>query len=46
MKGEYAMAQRIGDAGKLLTGLWMAGVTIATFVIIPPYQGLATRGVL
>jgi hypothetical protein len=39
------MAQRLGSISRLLVGVWMAGVTIATFVIIPPYQGLATRGV-
>ncbi|MCS6880276.1 MAG: cytochrome c biogenesis protein [Oscillochloridaceae bacterium] len=30
--------------GKLLIGLWMAGVMIATFVVIPSYQGLGDAG--
>ncbi len=38
------MLQRLGSIGKLLVGIWMAGVTIATFVIIPPYQGLGDAG--
>ncbi len=38
------MLQRFGSIGKLLVGIWMAGVTIATFVIIPPYQGLGDAG--
>ncbi|MDW8215376.1 MAG: cytochrome c biogenesis protein [Roseiflexaceae bacterium] len=38
------MAQRLGSIGKLLVGVWLAGVTIATFVVIPPYQGLGDAG--
>lgn len=38
------MAQQLGSIGKLLVGVWLAGVTIATFVIIPPYQGLGDSG--
>ncbi len=38
------MAQRLGSIGKLLVGMWLAGVTIATFVVIPPYQGLGDAG--
>jgi heme exporter protein C len=38
------MAQGPGSIGKLLVGVWLAGVTIATFVVIPPYQGLGDAG--
>jgi heme exporter protein C len=38
------MAQRLGSISRLLVGVWLAGVTIATFVIIPPYQGLGDAG--
>lgn len=38
------MAQRLGSIGKLLVGVWLAGVMIATFVVIPPYQGLGDAG--
>jgi heme exporter protein C len=38
------MAQRLGSISRLLVGIWLAGVTIATFVIIPPYQGLGDAG--
>lgn len=38
------MAQRVASLSKLLIGLWMAGVTIATFVVIPSYQGLGDAG--
>lgn len=38
------MAQRLGSIGKLLVGVWLAGVTIATFAVIPPYQGLGDAG--
>lgn len=38
------MVQRLGSIGKLLIGVWLAGVTVATFVVIPPYQGLGDAG--
>lgn len=38
------MAQRLSSVGKLLVGLWMAGVSVATFAVIPPYQGLGDAG--
>lgn len=38
-----AMA-RLGSPMRVLLGLWMAGVMIAMFVIIPPYVGLGDAG--
>jgi heme exporter protein C len=38
------MAQRFSSLSKLFVGLWMAGVTLATFAVIPPYQGLGDAG--
>jgi heme exporter protein C len=38
------MALRIGQMAKLLIGLWMAGVIIAMFLVIPQYEGLGNAG--
>jgi heme exporter protein C len=38
------MTQRLATLSKLLIGLWMAGVTVATFAVIPAYQGLGDAG--
>ncbi|NTU85363.1 MAG: cytochrome c biogenesis protein CcsA [Chloroflexales bacterium] len=38
------MMQRLAALAKLLIGLWMAGVSIATFAVIPAYQGLGDAG--
>jgi heme exporter protein C len=38
------MAARWATYGKLAIGLWMAAVMVATFIVIPPYQGLGDAG--
>ncbi|NCC33378.1 MAG: cytochrome C biogenesis protein, partial [Chloroflexia bacterium] len=38
------MPQRLASFSKLGIGLWMAGVTFATFAVIPAYQGLGDAG--
>lgn len=38
------MAQRLGQVGKLLTGLWIAGVAVAMFLVVPQYEGLGNAG--
>ncbi len=38
------MAQRLGQVGKLLVGVWIAGVAIAMFLVIPQYEGLGNAG--
>jgi heme exporter protein C len=38
------MAQRLGHVGKLLIGVWLAGVVIAMFLIVPQYEGLGNAG--
>lgn len=38
------MAVRIGQITKLLLGVWMAGVIVAMFVVIPQYEGLGHAG--
>jgi heme exporter protein C len=39
-----AMAQRMGQVAKLLIGVWMAGVAVAMFLIVPQYEGLGNAG--
>ncbi len=38
------MAQRLAQAAKIGIGLWIAGVIIATFLIVPQYEGLGDSG--
>ncbi len=38
------MAQRLGQIGKLLTGIWLAGVAVAMFLVVPQYEGLGNAG--
>ncbi|HMQ35698.1 MAG TPA: cytochrome c biogenesis protein [Chloroflexaceae bacterium] len=38
------MAQRLGQMGKLLIGVWLAGVVVAMFLIVPQYEGLGNAG--
>jgi heme exporter protein C len=38
------MALRVSRITKLLLGVWMAGVIISMFVIIPQYEGLGNAG--
>ncbi len=38
------MAQRLAQAAKIGIGLWMAGVAIATFLVVPQYEGLGDAG--
>lgn len=38
------MAQRMAQVGKLLIGVWLAGVAIAMFLIVPQYEGLGNAG--
>lgn len=38
------MAQRMAQAAKLLIGLWIAGVAVAMFVVVPQYEGLGNAG--
>ncbi|WP_129672207.1 cytochrome c biogenesis protein [Candidatus Chloroploca sp. Khr17] len=38
------MVQQMAQVGKLLIGLWMAGVTIVMFLVIPQYEGLGNAG--
>ncbi len=38
------MALRMGQITKLLLGIWMAGVVIAMFLVIPQYEGLGNAG--
>ncbi len=38
------MALRVGQIAKLLLGVWMAGVIIAMFLVIPQYEGLGNAG--
>ncbi len=38
------MVQRLTQAAKISIGLWMAGVAIATFLVVPQYEGLGDAG--
>jgi heme exporter protein C len=38
------MAQRVAQAAKLLIGVWIAGVAVAMFVVVPQYEGLGNAG--
>ncbi len=38
------MAQRLAQAAKIGIGLWIAGVIVATFLIVPQYEGLGDSG--
>lgn len=38
------MTQRLGQAAKLGLGLWIAGVVVAMFVVVPQYEGLGNAG--
>jgi heme exporter protein C len=38
------MTERLAQAGKLLVGLWLAGVAVAMFLIVPQYEGLGNAG--
>ncbi|MEI8167553.1 MAG: cytochrome C biogenesis protein, partial [Chloroflexales bacterium] len=38
------MAQRVGQVGKLLVGIWLAGVVVAMFLVVPQYEGLGNAG--
>lgn len=39
-----AVRMQLSQAAKLVLGLWMAGVIVAMFLIIPPYVGLGDAG--
>jgi heme exporter protein C len=38
------MAQRLGQVAKLLIGVWLAGVAMSMFLIVPQYEGLGNAG--
>lgn len=38
------MAERLGQIGKLLIGIWIAGIAIAMFLVVPQYEGLGNAG--
>jgi heme exporter protein C len=38
------MGQSLGQLGKLLIGVWLAGVAVAMFVVVPQYEGLGNAG--
>lgn len=38
------MAQRMSQIAKLLLGVWMAGVVVAMFLVVPQYEGLGDAG--
>lgn len=38
------MTQRLGQLGKLLIGVWIAGVAVAMFLVVPQYEGLGNAG--
>ncbi|PDW02760.1 cytochrome c biogenesis protein [Candidatus Viridilinea mediisalina] len=38
------MVQQMAQVGKLLIGVWMAGVAAAMFLIVPQYEGLGNAG--
>ena len=38
------MLQRMAQLGKLLIGIWLAGVAVAMFLVVPQYEGLGNAG--
>ncbi len=38
------MAQRVAQTAKLLIGVWIAGVVLAMFLLLPQYEGLGNAG--
>ncbi|MBX0327077.1 cytochrome c biogenesis protein CcsA [Oscillochloris sp. ZM17-4] len=38
------MAQRMAQTAKLLVGVWIAGVAVAMFLVVPQYEGLGNAG--
>jgi heme exporter protein C len=38
------LSQRFAGAAKIATGLWLAGVVVAMFLIVPRYEGLGNAG--
>jgi heme exporter protein C len=38
------MAQRMAQAAKLLIGVWIAGVAVAMYLVVPQYEGLGNAG--
>lgn len=38
------MAERLSRIGKMLIGVWLAGVAVAMFLVIPAYEGLGNAG--
>lgn len=38
------MAERLGQVGKALIGIWIAGVAVAMFLVVPQYEGLGNAG--
>lgn len=41
---KLSMHNRIAHAAKLLLGVWMAGVVISVFLLLPSYEGLGDAG--
>jgi heme exporter protein C len=39
-----AVAERLSQIGKLLIGVWIAGIAVAMFLVIPQYEGLGNAG--
>ena len=37
-------AQRLASAAKLLVGVWLAGVVVSMFLVVPRYEGLGNAG--
>jgi heme exporter protein C len=38
------MTARIGQVAKLFIGVWLAGVVVAMFLVVPQYEGLGNAG--
>jgi heme exporter protein C len=38
------MAVRIGQVAKIAIGLWIAGIAVAMFLVVPRYEGLGNAG--
>ncbi len=38
------MSERLASAAKLLIGVWLAGVVISMFLVVPQYEGLGNAG--
>lgn len=43
-KTDTSMKRSLGQVAKSLLGIWMAGVLISIFLILPEYQGLGNAG--